>query len=459
MNAVSPGSTKDALDEWLETMPEVDGIRPVDRIPAVTGSPTYRPTYRRQRPPTERVGGAPEQEIISLVRENGLLRWRMGAATPMASGRRAGSRAALPMGQVVKQYAFEKLDTSQVYTALEKLDAALTPDAAHRSNNITGLRQIHNGNLIPLVSMPTLTGKRVLLFIHGTFSKSEALIRDGLAQTIEGASLLAGAEKHYDHVLAYDHPTLSVSPIMNAFDLAALLRPPPADLDIVCHSRGGLVARWLCEAYCDPALNRRVVFVGSPLAGTSLAAAPRLRSTLDLLTNIADALRAASNLAAANPLFMAASGMLRVVSTVTNLAAKTPIFDAALALIPGLDAQSRTGNNEEIRRLRANTGNGEFGSGAVQYLAIRSNFEPQEIGWNFLRLFSKPMQRLGDLGADLVFQSHNDLVVDTQSMAEVADNRFVKIIHDFGTTATVHHTNYFVQKETAAAIRGALAIP
>jgi hypothetical protein len=33
--------------------------------------------------------------------------------------------------------------------------------------------------------------------------------------------------------------------------------------------------------------------------------------------------------------------------------------------------------------------------------------EPQEIGWNFLRLFSKPMQRLGDIGADIMFQDLN----------------------------------------------------
>jgi pimeloyl-ACP methyl ester carboxylesterase len=459
MSAVPPVSTKDPLAEWLDTMPEVDGVRPVDRMPTVVSTQTYRPTYRRQQPPTERVGSAPEQQIISLVRENGLLRWQMGAATPMASARRAGFRAALPMGQVVKQYAFEKLDTSQVYTALLKLDSVLTPDAAYSSNQLTGLRQVHNDSLTPLKPVPPLTGKRVLLFIHGTFSKSDALIRDGLALIPDGKSLLASAQKHYDHVLAYDHPTLSVSPVMNAFDLAALRRPPPAEVDIVCHSRGGLVARWLCEAYCDPALKRRVVFVGSPLAGTSLAAAPRLRSTLDLLTNIADALRLATNLAAANPLFLAASGLLRVVSTVTNLAAKTPIFDAALALIPGLDAQSRTGNNEEIRRLRANTGSGEFRSGPLQYFAIRSNFEPQDIGWNFLRLFSKPMQRLGDLGADLIFQSQNDLVVDTESMSEVADKKTVKIVHDFGTNPSVHHTNYFVQKETAEAIRKALSIP
>jgi pimeloyl-ACP methyl ester carboxylesterase len=459
MNAITP------IAEWLASMPEIEGVRPVDHLTSVMRAQSYRPTYRRQRLPTEPVGRLPNQQIISLVRDNGVLRWRFGAATPMTYARRAGSRAALPAGQVVKQYAFEALDTSKVYDALIKLDRMLTPGAAYAANiltgaanTLTGLSQLVQGRLLPLAGMPNVAGKRVLLLIHGTFSNCAALVDHGLATLPDGQALLARAEKKYDMVLAYDHPTLSVSPVMNAFDLAALLRPLPAELDIVCHSRGGLVARWLCEGFCEPALKRRVIFVGSPLGGTSLAAAPRLRNTLDLLTNVADILRVGTNLAAANPFFLAASGLLRVFSMVTSLAAKTPVFDAALALVPGLDAQSRTGNNEEIRRLRANTGSGGFAGDPVQYFAIRSNFEPQEIGWNFLRLFSKPMQRLGDLGADIIFDGANDLVVDTASMSEVADKREVTVVHDFGTNATVHHTNYFVQKETALAIGRTLAI-
>lgn len=439
-------------------MPEIDGVRPVDHLTRSMRAQSSRPTYRRRGPQIDPANQAPNQQIISLVREGGVLRWRVGAALPMAYRRRAGSRAALPTGQVVKQYAFEALDTSQVYSALVKLDGTLTPGASYASNTLTGLSRLVQGKLRPLAGMPQVGGKRVLLVIHGTFSNCASLVDQGLATIPEGRSLLARAEDKYDVVLAYDHPTLSVSPVMNAFDLAALLRPPPSEIDIVCHSRGGLVARWLCEGYSEAGLKRRVVFVGAPLAGTSLAAAPRLRSTLDLLTNIADALRAGSNLAAANPFFLAASGLLRVVSTVTNLAAKTPLFDAAVALVPGLDGQSRTGNNEEIRRLRANTGNSGFAADPIRYFAIRSNFEPQEIGWNFLRLFSKPMQRLGDLGADIIFDGDNDLVVDTSSMSEVADAREVEIVQDFGTSATVHHTNYFVQKETAEAIGRTLGI-
>jgi hypothetical protein len=451
-------ATPSGLPDWLASLPTVDGVRPVDRMPANTRLPTQRPAYRRQRPPDAVADPAPQQEIVSLVREFGVLRWRVGATSTMGAQRRAGGRAALPAGEVVKQYAFEKLEPSKVYSALVGLDRTLTPGAVYPGTQGNGLRRLRHGKLEPFPDSSKAAGKRVLLLIHGTFSKSESLLTEGLQKLAAGSELLADAEKKYDFVLAFDHPTLSVSPMLNAFDLAALLRPSPAAVDIVCHSRGGLVARWFCEAYADAALKWRVVFVGSPLAGTSLAAAPRLRSTLDLLTNIADVLRGASDLAAANPLFLAASGLLRVIGTVTGLAAKTPVLDAAIALVPGLDGQSRVGNNQELVRLRANTGSSNFAKDHIRYFSVQANFEPKDIGWNFLRLFSKPMQRFGDWGADIIFQGKNDLIVDTASMNEVADQRFIAVAHDFGTTDRVHHTNYFVQPETVQAIRKSLAI-
>jgi hypothetical protein len=360
---------------------------------------------------------------------------------------------------VVKQYAFEQLEGSKVYGALTALDQKLTPAAAYAGSSTNGLRRWRKGSLEPFPEARLAAKKKVLLFIHGTFSQSEAILAAGLEATPEGRQLLADAEKHYDLVLAYDHPTLSVSPMLNAFDLAALLRPSPQSLDVVCHSRGGLVTRWFCEAFADPALPRRAVLVGSPLAGTSLAAASRLRSTLDLLTNIANLLRTGTRLAAAaNPLFLAASGLLRVVSALTTVAAKTPAFDVAISLIPGLDAQSQTGNNEELRRLRANTGTADFSGGLTRYFAIKANFEPKSLQWNFLQWFSRPLQRLTDYGADIIFPGSNDLVVDTASMDEVADQTRITVAQDYGTTDRVHHLNYFHQLETIEAIRKSLGI-
>src|ERR1035437_3223640 len=60
-----------------------------------------------------------------------------------------------------------------------------------------------------------------------------------------------------------------------------------ADVDIICHSRGGLVTRWFMEAFDRPnRSHRRAVLVGSPLHGTSLAAPGRIRNSINLFTNI-----------------------------------------------------------------------------------------------------------------------------------------------------------------------------
>ncbi len=457
----SPRPAPSPIGEWIATLPRLDGVRPVDALPppradavdagVAGGAVDQRPRYRRQSPPGAAVSAAPQQEIYSLVREGGVLRWRAGTVPATGLRQRAAGRAALPPGQIVKQYAFERLEPSQVYTALLGLDQRLTPAG-------TGLRRLHNGVLVPFPDPRKAAGKKVLLIVHGTFSTAEAVVTNGLQATPAGNRLLADSAKRYDFVLVFDHPTLSVSPMLNAFDLAALLRPAPASIDMLCHSRGGLVARWFCEAFAEASIKRRVLFVASPLAGTSLAAAPRLKSSLDLLTNTADMLRTLGDSAAAQPLFLAASGLMRVLSAVTGGVARTPILDAAIALIPGLDGQSRVGNNQELLRLRANTGTADFAAGQVRYFSVQANFEPRDIGWNFLRLFSKPMQRVGDWGADLVFQGPNDLIVDTASMAETADGRPITIAHDFGTTDRVHHTNYFVQPETIRAVRSSFGL-
>lgn len=455
----SPAPTDPVID-WLDALPPLPGVRPLDRMPPASARPAVRARYRRQAAPGEGQAVTPQQDIFSLVREAGVLRWRAGAAAPAGPRPRAGSRAGLPASEVVKQYAFERLPTSRVYTALTDLDQRLTPHAVCGASNGTGngLRRLRNGLLEPFADTTRVGGKKVLLLIHGTFSNSESILANGLQSKPAGRQLMADAERRYDLVLAYDHPTLSVSPMLNAFDLAALLRPSPSALDIVCHSRGGLVARWLCEAFADTAMDRRVVFVGAPLAGTSLAAAPSLKNALDLLTNIADTLRGDGDLVGANALFTGASGLLRVVGSVTGAVLNTALLDAAIALVPGLDAMSRVGNNQELTRLRMNTGLSDFSSGKIRYFAVRSNFEPQAIGWNFLRLFSRPMARVGDWAADRIYDGPNDLVVDTVSMDQVADERLIAVAHDFKTNDRVHHVNYFVQPETVRAIRSSLEI-
>lgn len=134
------------------------------------------------------------------------------------------------------------------------------------------------------------------------------------------------------------------------------MRGCAANVTVVAHSRGGLVTRWWLDVLGGAAEGTRTaVLVGSPLAGTSLASPARVKDALDLLTNIGKA--------------------LRIFTSVTSALTSMPIADAAIALVPGLNAMSRTDNNREIGQLRAGP------PSAARYCVIQSNFESEKPGW------------------------------------------------------------------------------
>lgn len=400
----------------------------------------------RPQAPRRRGAAAPAEGpgivTMRLVEREGVLVVEDSPAPVPPRTRRRGDAAVGEPGRPVWQRQLAALERSQITGWLQSLDRKLTPNQ--------GLRRWRDGDLEPMGGPLPDDGGKTLLIVHGTFSNTENILA-GIARNPDGRDFLGWMTRQYTQVLALDHPTLSVSPILNARALALHLRGTKANVDVVCHSRGGLIARWWLEAFdTAPADRRRAVFVGSPLAGTGLAAPPNLKSSLSLLSNVAKVLGVAG---AGLPFLTVLTGVFRVVSSVTSLAAKTPAIDAAVALVPGLFAQSRVGNALEIESLR---------SAAVdwrhRYFAIRSNFQSEQPGWRFWRYFRKVGDRLKDLGADVVFDGDNDLVVDSQSMVELSDTVTLDDaqVHDFTTTDRVYHTNYFEQPETLAFIRRVL---
>lgn len=386
--------------------------------------------------------------MMTLVEVDGVLLWQEGAAVSSpALRRRRGRRAEGPGGEIVQQFKFEKLEPSKVGAFLERMDLKLTPER--------GLRKWDGGKLAA-IDKPADKG-RILLIVHGTFSNTDAVVGE-LRATAGGQAFLDRAVAHYSQVLTFDHPTISVSPVLNALDLARLFDSSSADVDVVCHSRGGLVTRWWMEAFDRKQRGRRAVLVGCPLNGTSLAAPPRLRAGLSLLTNVGRVLAPAADAASAViPFLSVAAGLIRVLSSLSSLAAASPMVDAAVAMIPGLAAMSRIGNNPELSRL-----NQDPASPPAEYFAVRSNFEPSSPGWAFWRYFVSPKERLVDVAVDtLVFDGQNDLVVDTASMTELppASAPPATRVLDFKTNDTVYHTNYFRQPQTLKFIADSLQIP
>ena len=100
------------------------------------------------------------------------------------------------------------------------------------------------------------TNKPVLLFIHGTGSSSAGgfgkLWTDAQESGAEARKALQN--KYGDGCYAFEHRTLTVSPIDNALEIAHAL-PDNADVHLVTHSRGGLVGELLCLGQRDKAAD------------------------------------------------------------------------------------------------------------------------------------------------------------------------------------------------------------
>jgi pimeloyl-ACP methyl ester carboxylesterase len=393
---------------------------------------------------------------MTLTEVDGVLRWHDGYGYRRGAGLRRARMSLGVEGDIVAPINFEKLEPSKIGKYLKDLDSTLTPDCNFDTPEL-GMRQLLSGKWQNPGVKPVKDG-HILLFIHGTFSKNEMYLEE-LAKTREGKELLnkIQSKKNYRQVLAFDHATLALSPVLNAMDLARIFVDCRADIDVICHSRGGLVTRWWLERYDSRARGiSRAVLVGSPLAGTSLASAPRLRAAVNLLTNVARVLEKSGDLAATTfPIFTVITGLLRVIASAGTIAAHTPVFDAAVALIPGLLGQAMVSNNEELNRLNRDC------STAPNYFAVRSDFKPDDPGWEFWKYFVNIGERAKDWAADLVFEEANDLVVDTASMTVLAKPPqpvSIQKIHDFGQNSKVHHTVYFRHPETAEFITQCLGL-
>ncbi|MFN8582634.1 MAG: hypothetical protein U0163_16870 [Gemmatimonadaceae bacterium] len=407
------------------------------------------PSTGIRRRATRRGRPDPVQRASLYLNRHGVLEWHFAQAIPPQAirGRRAAAteEGEIPDGELVDVFEYETLDANSVGAFLDKADARLN-DRLKNAERMYRLSRPGPGAIpaAAAITAPLKGKKRRLLIVHGTFSKSGALL-EGMGNAPGADAFFTWMFNTYDEVLAFEHPTLAVSPVLNALDLRRALAGIDGPLDIVAHSRGGLVTRWAVEAFGLPASQVRAMLVGSPLGGTSLASPPRLRATLGLLTNFGTALKAAGGLASAYvPFLVAPLAILKVATSVIGAVGKTPLIDGTIAMIPGLAGQSRVSNNPELTRL-ADLSSG----GAAKYFVVASDFEPDSPGWKFWKWFKG--KRIADAVTDKIFPGKNDLVVDTDSMTEIPDG--VTRRRDFGTNALVHHTNYFEQQKTLDFIR------
>ncbi len=314
-------------------------------------------------------------------------------------------------------------------------------------------------------------GKPLLVFIHGTGSNSLGSFGDLRAGDRE---LWTSLDQHFGgHIYAFEHHTLSASPIENALELAKAL-PKGARLNLVSHSRGGLVADLLClrdfDAQID-AFRRPANMPGTGDADPASDEAKQLGKQLDdayaehrkTLRDLAEELRAkqfvvqryvraaspanGTKLASGNfDVFL--SGLLTLIGQVPFFFAST--FYAAFKrvvieiaknrsnphLVPGIEAMLP--DSPTARLLR---------DAPVQPGVAMAVIAGDIQGGNLL-------VRLGVLLTDFLLfdRDDNDLVVNTTAMlAGVAPRAAARVLFDRG--ADVSHFRYFVNLGTRSALR------
>jgi pimeloyl-ACP methyl ester carboxylesterase len=264
--------------------------------------------------------------------------------------------------------------------------------------------------------------QRALLLVHGTFSRSHSGFGRLPRETFEEL------HRHYEgRVVALDHFTLSHTPRENVeWLLAQIPDGRELELDIVCHSRGGLVARTLAERQSELSLGSRrlsvgrVVFVASPNAGTTLADADHLGDLIDLYTNLLN--------------FIPDNGVTDILPCIV-----TVVKMIAVGAVKGLDGLTAMAPGGDFL-LTLNAGAAPEG---VSYRALAADSEPGNAGF---AAFAR------DALMDRIFKAGNDLVVPTDGVfAEngaglfpIADTE----CHVFKTGDGVSHTTFFSNRAT-----------
>ena len=226
-----------------------------------------------------------------------------------------------------------------------------------------------------------------LLFLHGTNS----LTHSGFGR-LDPGWVRQVHDRYEGRVFGFDHPTLSVSPADNARAfIEAVGDGLPAGtnlvLDVLAHSRGGLVARELVERTTAPNVRvRSVTFVATPNNGTPLCDSSRLGDFVDAFTNLAAVIPD-------NPVTDALEVIFELV--------KDLALDIAYDALPGVQAMNPSGSY--LADLNA-IGRPE----GVVYRAIAADFEPLST--------AGLLRKLRDRLTDRVFDgSMNDLIVPTRS--------------------------------------------
>ena len=428
---------------------------------------------------------AEPDDLIELEMEGGAILWlradeveeRLGAG----QGRSAGGAATIILPTAIPQEGDARGIGDWIIKGLKVIGIDLKKDLAEKTARAIarkledkatkdgpGLKRWDGGEELSPVGEIAPGDDAWLLFLHGTASNTVGSFGD-LAKVQAGVwQALREAYGKGERILAFEHRSLTESPVTNALGLVKAL-PNGIELHLVSHSRGGLVGELLgrgrlidkdgearppfdamdLDLFGDPeykvelkALKElgallsekqikvsRFVRVACPARGTSL-----MRGRLDHWLNLifdAASLAFAGRL---NPVVDALLGGLRDLVQATVKERTDP------KTLPGLEAMA-----PELSPLLTMLNRRQI-TQKDELRVIAGDIEPSGV-----------FRRLGIWFADLYFGDDHDLVVDTSSMdGGVARTEQPSVFIDRGKS--VSHFNYFANSSSASVLNKALTL-
>ncbi len=428
------------------------------------------------------VDGVDENDVIEIQLEGGLKLWQSVADTraDFANTDRSVSEQAL---LVPKTLTFDGMDASRSGGgyAVEAVKI-LKMDFAGKAGEMTALAlakhiesKLDTGffrctptseagsprlDLKPVKAKDIDTKKPMLVLVHGTFSSTNGSFSELAGPPFHGAKTALDVKDVWPAldaafpagIFALEHKTVTVDPVHNALDLVDAL-PKGAEVSLMSHSRGGLVAELVARAarvnMGDGAFDEtdktiltkagrspeeleklsaaiadknitvtRLIRIAGPLRGTTLASR-RLDRFLSIALNTFELIPALK----ASPAYgLLKAFLLGFVKTKAD-PEKLPGLEAMMPASPLVAILNRpdvryAGNLHVI--AGDNEGNGIF-------------------------------RKLRNLAVDLFFQGDNDFVVNTASMSKGAARLDAPVLTDI-ISSEITHFSYFRTKEARDAI-------
>ena len=420
----------------LEAVPGEDFVE----IELVNGPTlTLHPEHARQllaaQTPSSRAGGAEATNVVVVPTQLG---WSSRGADATRS------RGAGDVAQAVL-HAFRVVKEAVASNGANIAAAVIAAGFDHRA--VPGAWPIQSTpDALPPQAIRA-TEKPLLVLLHGTFSTA----LEAFGGLWKQAGVIEALRAKYD-IYAFDHPTLTQSPLQNALELVELL-PEGAKVTFLTHSRGGLIAEAIAQLSDEQGLQPSALAIFQQ----DEKYLQQLEQLRNLQAKVAERhIRVERIVRVACPTrgTLLASARLDVYFSVLKWSLQLAQIPVAKEVVTFLhEVAKRRARPDELPGLEAMMPESAF----VRWLNHSDETLPGQ-----LRVIAGDLQAdslsswLKTLVSDAFFWTDNDLIVQTRSMYGGRPRAEDQGCYFLDRGGNVNHFGYFSNPSTAGAVARAL---